>query len=450
MTSDSNQGLAREIGLRDGIALVAGTIIGSGIFIVPAVIAQQVPQLSLVLLVWVAGAVLAFTGGLALGELGAMFPSAGGVYVYLRETFGLPVAFVYGWASFVAIESGGVAALSAAFSIYLGQLLSLSVFEQKLSSVLMILVLTVVNILGVKFGKQVQNVFAICKFGGLAGMCVVLLTNANLPLLRSNMAGPEGASTNISLFGVALLAAMWAYFGWHNVLFNTGEFRNPQRDLGKALVIGVLIVTAAYVLANLAYYAVLTGAEVSDAKRVAALALGTVLGPKAASLLALLIMTSVIGSANGIIMSSTRIPFAMAADGMLVPALARCNPNTKTPILAISALGAWAMVLASVGSFAELIESVVFTSGLFFSLAVIGMMKLRRTQPNRVRPFVAWGYPWLPALFVVAYFGLFVNTYITNPKGSLIGTGLVLLGVPAYYVFKAINARTAVQEVAAD
>ena len=267
-------------------------------------------------------------------------------------------------------------------------------------------------------------------------MSVLLLWNANAVQLRQNFFPTEG-HTSVTGFGVALLAVMWAYFGWHNASYSAGEFRNPQRDLPPALMIGTLVVTASYLLANVAYYAVLSVHDVSTADRVAAVALGTVLGSKAASLLAVLIMVSVVGAANGLMMTSPRIPYAMAADGLLFPALARNNSQTRTPILAIAAQGIWAVVLSLVGTFGDLIAYAVFAACFFFALAALGVIKLRRTAPELQRPFRSPGYPVFPLVFALANFAIIVNTFITTPKGACIGAGLVLIGVPIYWVFRA-------------
>jgi basic amino acid/polyamine antiporter, APA family len=426
--------LARELRLRDGLAIAAGTIVGSGIFLVPNVIAQQVPSLFVVLLVWVVGALLALAGSFILAELGSMFPAAGGIYVYLREIFGPAVAFVYGWAGFVAIETGGLASLAAAFSIYLGQIVSLSPAGTKMASVCLLLVLTFLNILGIRLGKYIQNLFSVCKFGGIGAMCIMLLANPNWEQLKESFwAG--SAQTSPSAFGVALLAAMWAYFGWHNVSYSAGEFRNPRRDLPSALLIGTVVVAVTYITANVAYYSVLSSQQVASADRVAAVALAAVLGQKGASLLAVLIIISVIGASNGLLMTSSRLPFAMAADRLLPPMVALTHSRTKTPILSITLQGIWAIVLVMVGSFNSLITYVVFTACFFFVLIALGLVKLRRSRPDMARPFRSPLYPFLPIGFALANLVIILNTFVTNPKGAAVGTALVLLGMPLYFVF---------------
>jgi basic amino acid/polyamine antiporter, APA family len=436
----AEQELAREIGLRDGIAIVAGTMIGSGIFLVPNGIAQLVPSLLLVLLVWVVGAAVSLTAALVLSELGAMFPAAGGLYVYLREAFGPLVAFLYGWASFIAIDSGAIAAVSSAFGIYLGQLVNLSAWQIKLCAIGVITLLTTINCLGVKFGKSIQNVFATCKIAGIGIMAVLLFSRANAAQMKASL-WPADAHTTIPGFGLALVAALWAYYGWHEVSYNAAEFRNPQRDLPRALIFGTIIVTATYLLANIAYYAVLSTLQVQQSPRVAATALAWIFGTSAASVIAVLIMVSTFGASNGMILSGPRIPYVMAQDGLFIAAAGRTNPKTKTPIWAIVLQGAWACVLCSVGTFLELIQYAVFTICIFFVLAALAVMRLRKTQPDANRPFRTPLYPVLPIIVALANIGIVLNTIAVDPKGSLIGIGMVLLGVPLYFVFRTIYSR---------
>jgi APA family basic amino acid/polyamine antiporter len=238
---------------------------------------------------------------------------------------------------------------------------------------------------------------------------------------------------------VAVVAALWAYYGWHETSYNAAEFRNPQRDLPKALTFGTLIVSVTYVLANLAYYAVLTPLQVAQSPRVAATALASIFGASAASILALLIMVSTFGAANGMILSGPRIPFVMARDRVFFRAAGVTNPKTKTPILAIVIQGFWASVLCTVGTFQQLITYAVFTICIFFVLAAFAVMRLRKTRPELHRPFKTPLYPWLPIVTAVANGGLIINTIAADPKGSIIGIGMVLVGLPLYYVFATIN-----------
>lgn len=440
-------GLAREIGLRDGISIVAGTMIGSGIFLVPAVIAQQVPSLTMVLLVWIFGGIVSLSAALVISELGAMFPQAGGLYVYLREAWGPTTAFLYGWASIVAIDSGATAAVATSFGIYLGQLVDLSPTQVKLCAMAVIAVLTIINCLGVKFGKGIQNVFAACKIAGIGIMVVLLFSRANLAQMRESL-WPSDGRTTVAGFGVAAIAALWAYYGWHETSYNAAEFRNPQRDLPKALVTGTLIVSAAYLLTNIAYYAVLTPQQVAQSPRVAATALAAIFGGSAAAILAVLIMVSVFGATNGMILSGPRLLFVMARDRAFFRAAGIANAKTKTPVVATIMQAVWACVLCSVGTFQQLITYAVFTVCIFFVLAALAVIRLRKTQPNTFRPFRTPLYPWLPLLTAGANVGLVINTIAADPKGSAIGITMVVLGLPVYYLFRTTTGKRIAAEVA--
>jgi basic amino acid/polyamine antiporter, APA family len=444
LSQQPDHNLAREIGLRDGIAIVAGTMIGSGIFLVPSAIAMVVPSLAMVLVVWTFGALVSLAAALVLSELGAMFPAAGGLYVYLREAFGPLTAFLYGWASIVAIDSGATAAVSTAFGIYLGQFFQLSATQVKLAAIAVITVLTIVNCLGVKFGKSIQNVFATCKLAGIGIMAVLLFSRANVGQMRESL-WPAGTHTSLTGFGVAAVAALWAYYGWHETSYNAAEFRNPQRDLPKALTFGTLIVSATYLLANIAYYAVLTPLQVAQSPRVAATALAAIFGTSAAAVLAVLIMVSTFGAANGMILSGPRIPYVMGKQGVFIRAAGRVNPKTRTPILAVVIQGVWACLLCCVGTFSQLIQYAVFTICIFFVLAGLAVMKLRKTRPEAHRPFRTPLYPWLPILTIGANAALIVNTIAADPTHSLIGIGMVALGVPLYYLFRAVNQNSALR-----
>jgi APA family basic amino acid/polyamine antiporter len=432
---NSRPQLRRELRLRDGVAIVAGTIIGSGIFLVPSSVVGQLGSLAAVLSLWIVGGVLTLFGALSLGELGAAFPGAGGIYIYLEKAYGRAVGFLYGWAALVAMESGSVATLAAAFGIYLAQFLPLSGAERKLASVGCVLVLTAVNCAGVKTGKLVQNLFTATKIGGLAAMIVVLLTHAQPHLLSENF-WPGRAPFAPSAFATAMIAVLWAYQGWHSVCYVASEFRDPERDLPRSLLAGTLVVAAVYVLANLAYYAVLSPAEIAGADRVAAVALTRVKGPAAGSMVSLLIMISIFGATNGTALTAARAYYAMAGDGLFFKAVARVHPRFHTPAVALVLQGAWASVLVLAGTFQQLFTYVIFTGWIFYAIAVAGVLVLRRKQPELPRPYRVPGYPWVPLLFVIAAAGLTLNTIAADFVHAVIGIGVVLVGLPVYLLFR--------------
>src|SRR5215469_11882441 len=304
-------GLLRELRLRDATAIVAGTIIGSGIFLVPGNIANQLSSFAAVILVWITAGLLSLFGALALGELGAAFPDAGGLYVYLRQAYGRPIGFLYGWALLALIQSGTIATLAVAFRIYLGQIVDVTVTQEKVAGIVCVLLLTVVNFFGVRFGKHVQNLFTLAKLGGLAFMIGLLFLRGHAHLLATGFWPTSNTDFHPVSFGIALIAVLWAYEGWHVVSFTAGEFKRPQRDLPLGLLYGSLTVAVIYLLANVAYYCVLTPVQIERTRRVAADAVSHVSGGAAAFFIAVLILVSIIGAANGMTLTGPRVYYAM-------------------------------------------------------------------------------------------------------------------------------------------
>jgi len=429
--------LRRELGLFDAIAIVAGTVIGSGIFLVPNSVAKQLPSLAAVLLVWLTGGLLSLFGALALGELGTAFPGAGGLYVYLRQAYGRVIGFLYGWGLLTLIHSGSIATLAVAFRIYLAQIVPLTINQQKLAGVACVLVLTGLNCLGVRSGKGAQNIFTVAKFGGLALMIGLLFFRGNAHMLKASVWPRPAMEFHPASFGIALIAVLWAYEGWHVVSFTAGEFRHSQRDLPRGLFYGTLIVAVTYILANIAYYCVLTPAQIQQTGRVAATAVNSVSGGTAAFFISMLILVSIVGAANGMILTGPRVYYAMAKEGLFFRAFGTVSARFRAPVLAIVIQGVWAACLTLLGSFQELFTYVVFTAWIFYGLAVAGVIVLRMRRPELDRPFRAPGYPWLPALFAIAALGITLSAAVSSPLHALLGIGLVLTGLPVYALFLA-------------
>jgi basic amino acid/polyamine antiporter, APA family len=432
----SGFGLLRELRLRDAIAIVAGTIIGSGIFLVPGNIAGQLSSFSAVILVWITGGLLSLFGALALGELGAAFPKAGGIYVYLRQAYGKSVGFLYGWALLALIHSGSIATLAVAFRIYLARIVPLTGAQQKIAGVLCVLVLTGVNCFGLRSGKNVHNLLTIAKYFGLAIMLALLFYGGHVHLLKSSVWPQNGFRFAPMSFGIALIAVLWAYEGWHVLSFMTGEIKHSQRNLPRGLFYGTLIVASTYLLANVAYYSVLTNAQVAHTQRVAAAAIQLATGNAAATaFISLLILISIIGATNGMILSGPRVYYAMAEEGLFFPIFGKISARFRAPIFAIIVQGLWAAGLTLLGSFQELFTYVVFVGWIFYGLAVAGVIVLRIRRPELERPFRVPGYPWLPALFTIAALGITVSAILSSPVHALFGAVLVLSGLPLYALF---------------
>lgn len=429
--------LLRALSLRDATAIVAGTVIGSGIFLIPYSVATQLSSFSAVLLVWLLGGLLSLFGALALGELGAAFPGAGGLYVYLRHAYGKPVGFLYGWGLLTLIHSGSIATLAVAFRIYLAQLFPLTVFQQKSAGIICILALTAVNCFGVRSGKGVQNVLTIAKFGGLALMIGILFLWGHARLLAAAFLPRSPFELQPVQFGIALVAVLWAYEGWHVVSFTAGEFKNAQRDLPRGLFCGTLLVVVTYISMNIAYYCVLTPHQIQNTERVAATAVSSALGPTAAVFVSVLILVSIIGATNGMILTGPRVYYAMAREGLFFPAFGTLSSRFRVPVLAIVIQGLWSACLTLLGTFQELFTYVVFTAWIFYGLAVAAVIVMRIRRPETPRPFTAPGYPWLPMLFTLAALGITLSAVVSSPLHALYGIGLIVCGLPLYAIFLA-------------
>ncbi len=420
---------ARRLGLFSATMAVVGGIIGGGIFRTPAAVAERVGSPALILGAWVVGGAVALLGALCFAELGQRRPRAGGGYVYLRETWGPLAAFLYGWALLLVIASGAIAAIAVTFADYA---LSLTGLSQRFSlplAVSAILFVSAVNYLGVRPGAYLQNGFTLLKLAALAALVVFGLA-AGLPPAPPS---PAGAPAN---FGGALVPILFTYGGWQQTNFIAEELVDPERDLPRALVLGVAIVVVVYLLANLAYLRVLGAAGLAHSSAPAAEAMQVVLGPAGGTLIAAGIAASTFGFLNLVILVTPRVFQAMAADGVFFPQLARLHPVHRTPASAIALQAAWASVLALSGSFSQLVDYVSFADWIFFGLTVAGLFiyRSRDATPGTLPrgAFRAPGYPWTPLLFVAASAFVVVSSVVANPGNALVGAGLLALGVPAY------------------
>jgi basic amino acid/polyamine antiporter, APA family len=426
--------LPRVIGGAGSTALVVGTVIGSGIFLVPHNVALEVGSVRSMLLVWVVGGALALAGALSLAELGAAMPEAGGVYVYLREAYGQLPAFLYGWGMLLVIESGSVATLAVAFGIYAGSLLPLTPLDEKLIGCGVVALLTAVNIVGAREGSAVQTAFTAAKLLGLMTIMgfAVLVRGAGHPARVANVVSSH---TSLSSFGVALVGVLWAYEGWHMLSFSAGEVRNPGRLLPRSYFIGMLIVVTAYLGANLAYVRVLSLPTLIEHQRVAARAMEVLAGRGGMAFVSGLILCSIFGAINGNMLAGPRAYFAMARDGLFFPSVGRIHSRYYTPAVAILLQGLWSIVLAASGSYQQLYTYVIFTGWIFYAAAVSSVIVLRRQKPLLARPYRVWGYPVLPVAFSVAALALVLNTVARQPGEALIGLSLILIGIPIYLVW---------------
>ena len=430
--------LPRTLGLRDLILLTIGSVIGSGIFIVPGAVLRQVGGFILpAMLVWLVGGVLSLLGALTYGELGAMKPASGGLYIYIRDGFGRFPAFLFGWTLFFIISSGAVATLAVAFSAYLGEIVPLTPGLAKLLAVLMIAVVATVNVLGTRVSADLQDWTTATKVIGILLMSVALLWLGR----GFQGSGPTLWPTHYngslaSGFGLAMIGVLWAYEGWQFVTYSAGEVINAKRNLPLGLVVGTAALIVIYLIANLGYLAALGGPGVANSDRLAATAVSTIVSPSAAKLIAIMILISIFSATNGVMLTSTRVYYAMARDRLFFRRLAEVHPRFKTPAFAIIAGAAWAVILAVTGTFEQLLTYVVFIGWIFYALAAASIFVYRRRMPEAVRPYRVPGYPLTPLLFIAAAAALALNTIATQPVRAGIGLGIVLLGAPAYLIWR--------------
>ena len=441
--------LARELSLFDTINIVIGTIIGSGIFLVPSEVARAVRSPGWMLGVWVIGGVLTLLGALSLAELGAAMPDAGGIYTFISRGFGRLWGFLCGWMLFTVATSGSIATLGAAFPIYLGAFVPLNPTTTKLAGVVAIVILTWINIVGVKNGARVGNVLTALKVGGLIAMVAAIFS---LPGPTREQAAAWAAAAKplpagpapLAAVGVALVAVLWAYEGWHDVSFAAGELRDPQKNFPRAAIGGVAIVIALYLLANLAYLTVLTPAEVAATDKVALLAMTRVTGEWGGKILTAAILCSILGAMNALILAGPRAYYQMAKDRLFFERVSRVHPRWRTPVESLVFQGLWSVFLVLfIGGFSQLFTYVIFGGWIFYALAVMSVVVLRRKEPGLVRPFRVPGYPLVPILFALTAGAIVVNTLIQTPRESLLGLAFIALGIPVYWIQNAVRRRAA-------
>jgi APA family basic amino acid/polyamine antiporter len=429
--------LRRELSLLDATMVNVGTILASAIFLVPATVAQQVPSSALNLGVWLLGGVLGLFGALTLAELSAAMPSTGGLFVYLRESYSPLWGFLYGWSLFLIIQTGTIAALAVAFATYLGHFYALGSWGTKLVAIASILVLTALNCRGVKLGVWTQNLFTLAKLA-LVGVVIgwgLLSENSRaenlMPIWPSQWSGES-----LKLFGLAMLGALWAYDGWVDVTLVAGEVKEPGKNLPRSLLLSMFIIVAIYLAANLAYISVLSVGGMAGRPLVAADLALAVIGPVGAGLIAFLVMFSCLGANNGFVLTAPRVYYAMARERLFFRAVANIHPRYRTPYEALVWQGVWASALVLSGSYEELYTRVVFVGWVFYALAAAAVVVLRWKHPDWARPYRCWGYPWVPAVFVLAAAALIANTFVSDLASALWGTVLLASGAPAYWFWR--------------
>jgi APA family basic amino acid/polyamine antiporter len=452
--------LVRGLTLRDATALVVGTIIGTGVFLKTARMAQAAGSPELVLFAWIAAGLLSLAGALTYAELGAMLPKAGGEYVFLQTAYGDLPAFLFGWMRIVVGSSGSIASFGVAFALFLSAFIPLDAvwlrksFEifgihidwqfgiKQIVAVGIILFFSVLNCARVVFGGRVQSILTFGKVLGIAAIVIGVFFFAPNATWE-NFRAPAGSASwcGFSAFGAAMLAALWAFDGWNNMPMVSGEVRNPGRNIPLALVLGMGIVLLVYAAINLAYFYALPFSEVvtsssslyGNSPPVVSKTAATFLGSFGSKFVSVAVLLSVIGVLNGSILTSARIPFAMARDGLFFSKFAALGEKSAVPVAAILLQGTWASLLSLSATFDQLTDGVVFAGMIFYASCCFAVIVLRKKMPDAPRPYRTFGYPIVPLLFVVVAVWLLFNTLKTSPAESRIGLVLIALGLPLYF-----------------
>jgi basic amino acid/polyamine antiporter, APA family len=460
--------LIRGLGLTAAVMIVAGSMIGSGIFRKPATMAGQLMSPELLIIVWIAAGLITLIGALTNAEIAGMIKETGGQYAYFRVMYGDFVAFLYGWSIFAVIQTGSQAAIAYVFAEYMGYFFNFfqlpepwqnfSVympfvgniypfmdFGVKTVAIICILFLTSVNYIGVVFGGVVQTVITFIKIASILFLAIFLFTagTGSFENISHGFVIPESTMTNMfALIGLALAGAFWAYDGWNNVTFVAGEVKEPRKNVPLALAYGTMIVIGVYVVINLAFLYVLPIDVMANSPLVAASAAEVVFGAAGASIISIAVIISTFGALNGSILATARVHFAMARDNLFFTGIGKIHPKFRTPHISLLVQGLWSSILVMSGSFDTISDYVIFAAWLFYMMGAVGVFVLRRKMPNEPRPYRVWGYPFTPIIFIVFSFLFLVNTLISDTQDAAMGLILIILGLPIYFYWKMRKRRT--------
>jgi APA family basic amino acid/polyamine antiporter len=452
--------LVRGLSLLDSVLLLVSGIIGSSIFLTAKDIAGPLPQPVLFLLVWVLGAAISLCACFAFAELGSMFPDSGGQYVYLREAYGDLVAFLYGWMLFAVANGGTIAALSVASAAYAGQVFPMVSQEHivftvagivftraHLFGLVLIVILTYVNVVGLRWGALLQNASTWTKFLAMAAFVVLgfAIGKGDWSHFRSHGSLTLGLAPGplISALGVGLIAVYWAYDGWVYITWVAGEVKDPRRNVPRAMVLGVLAVAAIYLAMNVTYMYALPLGEIAQHETIAHAAAAAMFSPRAAGWLSLMIALSCFSAAATCTLSGARVYMAMAQDGVFFQRMAVIHPKWRTPAFSLIGQGIWAALLTVSGRYDELYTYVIFGMVLSYTLTVIGLFLLRWKRPDLPRPYRCSGYPWMPAIYVLIGVAWILNTIVRRPMEAFWSIAIVLIGVPGYLYWKRSGRKAA-------
>lgn len=433
----ANAQLARQLGFWSSIGIVIGVTIGSGIFRTPATIANRVPDPTLMLAVWLAGGLISLCGALSVAELAASLPRTGGWYVYLREAWGRLAGFLFGWSELVLIRASAVGAISTVFSEYFLRSMGFDPVAHELATdyvaAAAIILAAVTNIRGVQLGAAVAGASTIAKFGALVVLVIVAFTRGGSAGGSTANFTAAGGPVDAGLFGLALISVLWAYDGFADLSFASGEVRDPQRNLPRAIIVGTLAIIAIYLAANVAYLYVSPIEKVATSPLIAAETMEAIFGRVGVAFVSVVVTISTFGALIASMLASPRIFFAMAADGLFFRTVARVHPRYNTPHVAIMLAAALGVLFVLTRTFEQLADTFVLSIWPFYGVAIAGLYRLRRTRPDLPRPYKVPGYPVLPAVFVAGVIYLVGNALIADPVWTSVTFAIVLAGVPVYY-----------------
>lgn len=428
--------LPRHLGLWSAVAVLVGSTIGSGIFRVPATVAERLQEPGPVLLAWVLGGLIALFGALTLAELAGALPRSGGVFAYILEGFGPLPAFLFGWSELAVIRASALGAIATIFAEYLGYFIRLTPMQVRIVAAVAIVGVGLVNYLGVSRAAVVMNLITGLKYGALAALVLLAFTGGQGS--AEHFSPAWRTSLNLSLVGTALIAIMWTYDGWADLSFMGGEVKNPGRTLPLALIVGTLSILVIYLLLNLAYIYLVPLPEMGRSPLIAATAAERIpwLGPFAGGVISAVVVVSCFGTLHGSMMTGPRIFFAMSDRGLFFRTIARVSPRYRSPSVAIWLATALGVVYVLLNDFQQLAEKFILGIWPFYALAVGAVFVLRRTRPDLSRPYRTWGYPVVPVLFLLASVGMVVNALWTDPVNTGVTFGIILAGVPVYLAWR--------------
>lgn len=447
-------GFVAEMGLMDSVFLVMGGVIGSGIFMTTGFIVEFVPSGWIVLLVWLIGGAITLCGAISFAELGAMFPQAGGQFIYLKEAYGDWAGFLFGWTFFWVIECGGIAALAMGFAEYVGyfvaKLSPQAVFAQgkiaglpfsfsggQMVAVGAVLILSAVNYVGIKSGVLVQNFFMVMRLGSLAAIVLGgLAIGKKEGIIKISQLFEAQGPSNLKFIGLALFAVLWTYDGWYSVSCTAEEIKNPRKNIPLSLVLGTAGITAVYLVVNIVYLIAVPLDKMKGVARVGELAATSLFGEKAAFFVAGGIAITIFGCLSATILYGPRVFYAMAKDHLFFKKMSFIHPRFHVPTVAILGQAIWSSLLCLSGTYQTLYEYVIFALVLFFAGSGAAVLVLRKKQALRERPYRTWGYPVIPVIFVLINLVIFLNSVFSQPFESSLGLGIIGLGLPAYFLWR--------------